>query len=497
MRVQGATDGEFPDDRGAWSLQHLVLLANGPHARYVRHLQVGLDTYLPTQPVDQVPRDGGGQGPTLHDLNQNQNWHEYIKVLHSVLPTCLQKFTGLKSLDFLGMACLHSGWEDYSMWDRVPHEAEMGPRYQLLADTLVSSLRYAQLPDLEELNLRLPLTPGFKQLVECLDGDQPAAQSTSSPTSIIKVIHGIRHLRLAISDSNNSALEKQEHILTLIPMAKSLESLAISARCDINLDSLRLESHVRLTTLDLQELLISSKPLLHILDQCKESLTAVRLDQVILESVSDSHDRFFWPWEKILEKLAECLQLKHFLWHDCQINKDCENCLSYHPRCPMPSLIGPEFILDEWHSSSMSPISTRQRLGKGEPLLRNVRQRLVDRVDETRRAAGMESNHHIFENYRAQRRAQRVPDDRRYYLSKSKESSLKSITSYCRLRDYRVEGGRDYSRREWEEFRGKHGLTTDYPEHDTYALRRRQELYPSGIIGLDELDRMKIIRKFC
>ncbi|MBE3045285.1 hypothetical protein IMZ48_22580 [Candidatus Bathyarchaeota archaeon] len=202
----------------------------------------------------------------------------YVQDLAGLLSPCLARFPRLSALEVHAFtSCL----------------SQEGKR--VFVDTIASALRYVPLPNLTELEIRFPLAHDFGKL---FDDDE----ASTARVPIEHVLKPLRHLTLSVTEwtdyigqrhwptnvsAENAALPNDRyafHLSRLVQAAVNLESLAIFSTDNLKLDNFKFASPLRLRTLCLLSMSISSPKLVSLLQQCKDTIKHVDFTLVKLNS---------------------------------------------------------------------------------------------------------------------------------------------------------------------------------------------------------------------
>ena len=238
------------------SLGRLVNVSNSPYAQYVHQIDVGYSTF--PYSVGEV---------TL-----------YTEDLAGLLSSCLHQFPNLKALDFYGPPLAS-----------LPHD-----KMKASINSILMSLCYVPLPNLRELELQLPMTNDFAPLF---------AENISTlriPTE--QILKRLGYLGLHVYAQTNQQ-SCAAHLLRIIELSTSLTSISISSTNYLGIDCLKLSSTVRLQFLSLHKVKISSRNLVNVIEQCKESMEYIELRHVKIESGA---------WKEILTSMESLLYLYDF-----------------------------------------------------------------------------------------------------------------------------------------------------------------------------------------
>lgn len=261
-----------PDSR---PLERLTELANSRYASYVCHLELGFRDIMKFS-----------TSPSI----------SYIEDLAGLLSSCLIKFTNLRALQF-----------------REPPSCLPLERRRAYIKTVVSTLRYLPLPELTELELYFPITHDF--------GEFFPNTTSSLRIPVSNVLSHLRHLGLYVCEHTNHVDQRywQEPILPeyatlpntthafnlfkMIQSAPSLQSLAVRSRDILDLDYLRFPPTLRLRSLYLSGVRISSNNLLSLFKQSQGTIAFIDFSLVKLNSGT---------WQQIFMELCTFQHLLDF-----------------------------------------------------------------------------------------------------------------------------------------------------------------------------------------
>ncbi|KAJ5507699.1 hypothetical protein N7527_009842, partial [Penicillium freii] len=238
------------------SLGRLVNLSNSPYAQYVRQVDIGYSSF----PC------------SLQEVIL------YTEDLAALLSPCLRQFPNLKALDFRGppLACLP--------YDKI----------KASIDSMLMSLCYVPLPNLTELELQLPMTNDFAPLF--------AENISALRIPIEQTLNRLHHIGLHVYAQTNQQ-SCVAYLSRIVELSTNLTSLSLSSTNYLSIDSLKLDSTVRLQCLSLRKVKISSRNLINIIEQCNESLQYIELRDVKIESGT---------WREILPAMDSLLYLYDF-----------------------------------------------------------------------------------------------------------------------------------------------------------------------------------------
>lgn len=204
------------------------------------------------------------------------------------IPPLLSKFVNLNTANI---------WP--CQWDSEPFEAWF-PR-------VLESIAKPQLRRLTRLHLPID---GSSYLTHCLNSDHHA--------KVKQLIRQIEHLRLHSRFNDNPHLQDLD---TLLETATNLSSLNIGGFCEVfNLPVGDIDCNqlLRLKSLELNFVFISSYELLGVLERCKDTIRFVKVDSVSLTKGS---------WLHVLMQIKNNLKLLDFYLFDWEIslNKELKN----------------------------------------------------------------------------------------------------------------------------------------------------------------------------
>lgn len=238
------------------SLGRLVNLSNSPYAQYVRQVDIGYSPFPCSM----------------------QEVILYTEDLAALLSLCLRRFPNLKALDFRGppLACL-------------PNDKIKGS-----IDSMLMSLCYVPLPNLTELELQLPMTNDFAPLF--------AENISALRIPIEQTLNRLHHIGLHVYAQTNQH-SYVTYLLRIVELSINLTSLSLSSTNYLSIDRLKLGSTVRLRSLSLRKVKISSRSLINIIEQCNESLQYIEFRNVKIESGT---------WREILSAMDSLLYLYDF-----------------------------------------------------------------------------------------------------------------------------------------------------------------------------------------
>lgn len=256
-------------------LVRLLELCNSPYAVYVRQIDLGFQSF---------------------DNSTNESSSLYVEDLAGLLPCCLVRLPNLNALEFRGPP------------SSLPQE-----KRRVFINTVVAALRYVPLLNLTELEVTFPIAHDFGQVF--------CSNTSSLRIPIEHVLQGLRHLGLYVSEytnrrgqrysptpvsPENAALPNEiyaTHLFRLVELAVNLDSLAISCTDLLSLDNIQFGRSLRLKSLYLSGVAISSHTLLSLVEQCNESIRSVQLWLVKLNSGT---------WQHILLQMSKLPHLLDF-----------------------------------------------------------------------------------------------------------------------------------------------------------------------------------------
>ncbi|RAL14323.1 uncharacterized protein BO97DRAFT_412644 [Aspergillus homomorphus CBS 101889] len=266
----------------------LVELSHGPYADYVRQIDIGLED-------------------TEHS---DEFCAMFLEDLAGLLPSCLSRLPKLRALDFQGVPA--------SLPEATTRD---------FVNTVISSLRYVPLPNLTELEIAFPLTHDFAQFFP-----NKTISSSALRISAEHVLQRLDHLGLRITASTSehaqpqyeppvpppataaaphTALPNQTHahwLFKMIRHASNLKSLSISSADTLDLDGASFSRSLRLQSIQLRGVSISSYKLLSLVEQCKDSIRHIELYQVQLNS---------GEWQHVLSRMTNLPGLVGFVIKSC------------------------------------------------------------------------------------------------------------------------------------------------------------------------------------
>ncbi|KAL2819665.1 hypothetical protein BDW59DRAFT_164992 [Aspergillus cavernicola] len=249
-------------------LERVVHLSNSPYGAHVRQIDVGFACF-------------GDHCPEISPL--------YAEDLAEVLSSCLVKFPNIRALRF-----------------QDPPPSFSREKAEKFVNTVISTLHYVQLPHLRELNIGFPVTYDFNQF---FPGETGPLQ-----IPIENVLQNLSHLGVYVSEFTSqrgqrywktpipaaySALPNETHahfLFRLVELATNLKSLSIASTDILNLDDLNFSPSLRLRSLTLKSVSISSHTLLALIEQSNESITHIELQLVKLRS---------GEWQHILSQMRQ------------------------------------------------------------------------------------------------------------------------------------------------------------------------------------------------
>jgi hypothetical protein len=220
----------------------------------------------------------------------------YVEDLAGVLPCCLVRLPNLNALKF-----------------HCPPLSLPQEKTRVFINTVVAALRYVPLLNLTALDITFPITYDFEQLI-CSD-----ASALRIP--IDSVLRNLRHLSLKVSQytshrgqrywstrvsPENAALPNDIyaiHLFRLVELAVNLNSLEICSTDLLSLDNIQFGRSLRLKSLDLTSVAVSSRTLLSLLEKCQESMRSVQLWRVELNSGT---------WQHVLLQMSKLPHLLDF-----------------------------------------------------------------------------------------------------------------------------------------------------------------------------------------
>lgn len=251
----------------------LSRLSRSAYAADVRQIDLGLDPYGSTD-----------------------EYQLYVEDLAGLLSSCLARFPRLSALEVHGLPSSLSQ-----------------EKTRVFVNTIVAALRYVPLPNLTELEISFPITHDFGKLFN----------DKASPTRvpIEHVLGSLRHLSLSVTEytdiigqrywrtpvsSANAALPNESYTIylsRLVQAAVNLDSLAISSTDILNLDNIEFASSLRLRSLCLSSVSISSFRLTSLIEQCEDTVKRIHLNLVKLNSGT---------WRDVLMQMCKLPRLHFF-----------------------------------------------------------------------------------------------------------------------------------------------------------------------------------------
>ncbi|KAJ6040978.1 hypothetical protein N7499_001156 [Penicillium canescens] len=198
--------------------------------------------------------------------------------LAGLLSLCLRQFPNLKALDFYGPPLAS-----------LPHD-----KMKASIDSILMSLCYVPLPNLTELELQLPMTNDFATLF--------AENISTLRIPIEHILKRLDYLGLHVYAQTNQQ-SCAAHLLRIIELSTSLTSISISSTNYLGIDCLKLSSTVHLRFLSLHKVKISSRNLVNVVEQCKDSMEYIELRHVKIESGA---------WKEILTSMESLPYLYDF-----------------------------------------------------------------------------------------------------------------------------------------------------------------------------------------
>jgi Leucine-rich repeat (LRR) protein len=213
-----------------------VSISSSQYAQYVRQVDLGYGS-LPCSVGDIVL---------------------YTENLVGLLSSSLRQFPNLKAIDFSGPPLTS-----------LPYD-----KMKASIDPILMALCYVPLPNLTELEIRLPMTNNFAPLF--------AEKISILRIPIEQTLNRLHHLGLHVYAQTNQQ-SCATHLLRIVELSNSLTSLSLSSTNFLSIDSLILSSKVCLRVLSLQKVKISSQNLVDILEQSIESMVYIELRQLQIE----------------------------------------------------------------------------------------------------------------------------------------------------------------------------------------------------------------------
>jgi hypothetical protein len=257
-------------------LVRLFELSNSPYAVYVRQVDLGFQHF---------------------EHSAHESHPLYAEDLAGLLPCCLVKLPNLNALEFHG-----------------PPSSLPQDKRRVFINTVVAALHYVPLLNLTELEVTFPITHDFGQLF--------CSNTNSLRIPIERVLRGLRHLGLYVSEytnlrgqrygstpvsPENAALPNEiyaTHLFRLVELSVNLNSLAIGSTDLLSLDNIQFGRSLRLKSLYLSGVALSSHTLLSLVEQSNESIRSVQLWLVKLNSGT---------WQHILSQMSKLPHLLDFV----------------------------------------------------------------------------------------------------------------------------------------------------------------------------------------
>ncbi|OQE31381.1 hypothetical protein PENSTE_c001G00640 [Penicillium steckii] len=215
------------------SLSRLMSLVASPYAQYLQQLDIGYTEYSYSKADVEI----------------------YMEVLSNLLSSFLWRLPNLKTISF---NC-----------PRTPNLFYESSRAGI--DSILRSLRYVPLPNLSELELRLPMTSHFTSLFG------PNISPMRIP--IQHTLQRLRYLGLRVNGQTNQQ-DFATYLFKMVEASTSLVSLSISSMDNLSVDGLELAPNVRLRCFSLCKVRISYSTLVQILEQNRESMKKVELKDI-------------------------------------------------------------------------------------------------------------------------------------------------------------------------------------------------------------------------
>ena len=252
----------------------LSRLSRSTYAVNVRQIDLGFETYASTD-----------------------EYQSYVEDLAGLLSSCLVRFPRLSAL------------EVHSPPSYLPQEER-----RVFIDTIVAALRYVPLPNLTELELSFPITHEFGKLF--------SDKASPIRIPIEDILGSLRHLHLSVTEYTgllwqrydtrpvspaNAALPNESyaiHLFRLVQAAINLDSLLIRCTDVLTLDNIEFSPSLRLKSLCLDGVSISSPKLISLVEQCKDTVKHIELYLVQLNSGT---------WQNVLMRISKLPRLQYFL----------------------------------------------------------------------------------------------------------------------------------------------------------------------------------------
>lgn len=257
------------------ALEQLVKLSNSPYAACV--CQIDLRFENATRSVDTADAFYGEGFVTL-------------------LSSCLVKFTNLKALEF-----------------HEPPPKLCQEQRRLYIDTVISPLRGMRIPNLEELEVHFSLAHDFEHFFP--------AKISPSWIPVGDILQNLRYLGLYVCENTDRLKQRNgvepimleyatflnsthaQHLIRMVELAPNLKSLTINSPNILDLDELDFPPSLRLRSLCLGGVSISSHKLLSLIEQSKKTIRYINFSPVKLKS---------GIWEQVLVQLCTLPRLLDF-----------------------------------------------------------------------------------------------------------------------------------------------------------------------------------------
>ena len=264
----------FNTTLGISSLDSLRAISNSSYGTYVRHLDLGF---------------------SIEDVHSTGSHERYVEEIGGLLPTLLTKLPNLSVLEVSG----------------TPWDLPQGHRL-MFTESIVSTLHYRPFSNLRELAITFPTTHDFSKLfLSDIDSEQ---------TPIDDVLRNLRRLDLYVAaykdrqqdplplvvlPKNAAYLDGSHtvHLLDLIKRACNLKSFALCSMAPLSFHDLKFHGSVRLESLRLEGVGMSSQKLVSLIKHFKDSLVRVQLFQVKIVSGT---------WQYVLTEASKTTRLLHF-----------------------------------------------------------------------------------------------------------------------------------------------------------------------------------------
>lgn len=220
----------------------------------------------------------------------------YVEDLARLLSSCLVKFTNLKALEF------HKP---------PPHLCQ--ERRRIYIDTVISPLRDVRIPNLAELEVHFSIAHDFRHFFP--------AKISPSWIPVSDILQNLRHLGLYVCANTDQRDQRDgmelvmleyaaflnsthaHHLIRMVELAPNLKSLTVNIPNILDLDELDFSPSLRLQSLCLGGVSISSHKLLSLIEQSKETIRYINFSPVKLNSGT---------WQQALVQLCTLPRLLDF-----------------------------------------------------------------------------------------------------------------------------------------------------------------------------------------